>query len=274
VVNSFYNAPVPNPDGSTGINLHCLLDEDVPPEAWEDDLDNDGIFPYGEDLNGDGLLNDGIAAPLLNEATAGFDFNRNGNMTEIINEDANGDGVLGAGDEDDQIGKEHYKELRESNFGTIAERADPNATQILAAKALVYRYAVFADHFVWPRDDGVGVHFDVSGVAYDGGSFVVSLGVGWGAFQIEEEAGTFMHELGHTLGLAHGGDVPTNHKPNYFSTMSYTWQTPKLAYQESWMLDYSSGTAVSPIVENSIDETAGLGGVPGLQRGFPRSLIR
>jgi len=38
-------------------------------------------------------------------------------------------------------------------------------------------------------------------------------------------AGTFMHELGHTLGLHHGGDVDLpNYKENYTSIMNYRYQ--------------------------------------------------
>ena len=42
----------------------------------------------------------------------------------------------------------------------------------------------------------------------------------------EERMGTFMHELGHTLGLDHGGDDTISFKPNYNSVMNYLWQTP------------------------------------------------
>jgi hypothetical protein len=38
-------------------------------------------------------------------------------------------------------------------------------------------------------------------------------------------AGTFMHELGHNLGLHHGGLDDTNYKPNYLSIMNYLFQT-------------------------------------------------
>ena len=40
----------------------------------------------------------------------------------------------------------------------------------------------------------------------------------------DEQAGTFMHELGHTLGLRHGGGDGENCKPNYLSIMSYSRQ--------------------------------------------------
>ena len=130
-----------NPDGSLGINLHYSLDEAVPVQIWDTDADGDGLSPYGEDLNADGVLNDGVTVtngvtnPLLNEALAGIDFNGDGDSNDIFNEDVNNSGVLDSGDADDQAGWLRYQQLRQSNFGKETERNDPNATQILAAKA-------------------------------------------------------------------------------------------------------------------------------------------
>lgn len=65
-----------------------------------------------------------------------------------------------------------------------------------------------------------------------GPDFVVSLG-GWHLntsntantnMLINYQAATIMHELGHTLGLQHGGDETTNYKPNYHSVMNYLYQ--------------------------------------------------
>ncbi len=56
--------------------------------------------------------------------------------------------------------------------------------------------------------------------------FVVSLG-GLGDNQVGsllQQAGTFMHELGHTLNLHHGGGEAMNCKPNYVSVMNYAYQ--------------------------------------------------
>jgi len=42
-------------------------------------------------------------------------------------------------------------------------------------------------------------------------------------YLINEQAGTLMHELGHNLGLLHGGSDSVNNKPNYRSIMNYLY---------------------------------------------------
>jgi len=42
----------------------------------------------------------------------------------------------------------------------------------------------------------------------------------------ESVASTIVHELGHNLGLRHGGFEDTNNKPNYNSVMNYNYQFP------------------------------------------------
>ncbi len=77
-----------------------------------------------------------------------------------------------------------------------------------------------------------------------------------------EEAGTFMHELGHNLGLTHGGtlsDQGINYKPNYPSVMNYSWQFSGVSRDGTLgHLDYSLGTLDS-IDETSLSEQDGLG---------------
>jgi len=43
------------------------------------------------------------------------------------------------------------------------------------------------------------------------------------------QAATIVHELGHNLGLLHGGDEDVNYKPNHFSSMNYLYQLSGIA---------------------------------------------
>lgn len=81
------------------------------------------------------------------------------------------------------------------------------------------------------------------------------------------EGGIFMHELGHNLGLLHGGDENKNYKPNYISVMNYAFLSTGIPYTlpngtVAWRLDYSNYTYPT-LDENHLNETAGLGGYPG-----------
>ena len=68
-------------------------------------------------------------------------------------------------------------------------------------------------------------------------------------------AGTFMHELGHCLGLDHGGGDGTNNKPNYVSVMNYLWQFSGVTRGGTAnIVDYSNA-ALANLNEKSLDET-------------------
>ena len=167
--------------------------------------------------------------------------------------------------------KENTLPMFAGGFGTVAQRGNLNANKILGAKKQAYRYAIIGN----THDGGPS-----SGKAEIGGNdFMVTLG-GWTVpgGTADQQAGTFMHEFGHTLGLRHGGDqadlgldgIPDsgdenglryNFKPNYHSLMNYTWQTPKPAMQ-GWTLDYSRA-AFPDLNETNLNETAGIGGHAG-----------
>lgn len=74
---------------------------------------------------------------------------------------------------------------------------------------------------------------------------------------------TTMHELGHNLGLQHGGDTSCNYKPNYNSIMNYIFQFPGIDTNCDRFGDgpanYSVGTRIT-LNENSLDESAGMCG--------------
>ena len=76
-------------------------------------------------------------------------------------------------------------------------------------------------------------------------------------------AGTLVHELGHNLGLNHGGGTGCNHKPNYPSVMNYRYQFVGADLDcdgvGDRIVDYSRG-ARGPLDESALDERVGICG--------------
>lgn len=107
---------------------------------------------------------------------------------------------------------------------------------------------------------------------------------------INFQASTIMHELGHNLGLEHGGDSGQNNKPNYWSIMNYLYalegldpnpagftafdrwrrekgdQTPALCNLVAspcgspslFVMDYSDGSS-APLDESALSESDNIG---------------
>lgn len=79
-------------------------------------------------------------------------------------------------------------------------------------------------------------------------------------------ANTIMHEVGHNLGLRHGGDTDLpNYEPNYNSVMNYRYQFPGVDTDctppGNGKLDYSRGQRAA-LNESALVESAGIcGGV-------------
>lgn len=149
-----------------------------------------------------------------------------------------------------------FDAVKAAGFGTPAERA---SAATMAAKRLVYRYALFAHR----QPDG-----DYSGIAeLPGNDFLITLGAaeplvdGHNTGTIDDQASTFMHELGHTLGLRHGGSDNITCKPNYLSVMNYLFQfegAPVIGRP----LDYSRAK-LNDLDESNLSEPDGVGGPPG-----------
>jgi len=75
---------------------------------------------------------------------------------------------------------------------------------------------------------------------------------------------SIVHELGHNLGLQHGGDETCNYKPNYSSVMNYRYEFVGVdsgcrgtGDDGASTLDYSHGDRLT-LDENNLDETAGM----------------
>lgn len=155
------------------------------------------------------------------------------------------------------------------HFGTAFERADPNWKNIREARKLVYRYCIFADRFPTPTPQGITYYSGMTRTI-PGNDFFVSLGTfNPSGGTSSQQAGTFMHELGHTLGLKHGGDDEVHYKLNYYSVMNYLFQLPQNLEPGTWRLGYS--VAALPVLDElQLDERVGLDPPVGM---FPKVKI-
>jgi hypothetical protein len=235
VIDAFARAPVNNPldqpAATTGISLH---------------------------IDGADYLDEAIA--FANELN---NYSTPGDRNDIFDlKSGNGGAMCGApGD------------MAVATFGTAAQRG-ANCSNVIGAKRLAYRYGVFIKNYRHVNGPTTS-----SGVAsgLPGSYFAVSLGGFAPALQCVFplpgerqdlarcgkrilEAGTFMHEFGHTLGLGHGGGDNVHCKPNYFSVMNYQFQFPRTV-DPGRPLDYARADGAT-LDETALSESsaAGAGG--------------
>ena len=168
-------------------------------------------------------------------------------------------------------GDADFDTLKDAKFGTPDDRANLNR---LNARNWAYHYGIWAHNQTPIPPSATNTS---SGCAEQpGNDFIVTMG-SWtpdttlntttghtgGVGSRSEQAGTFMHELGHNLNLRHGGGDPrpasqvllelnkpyvdTNCKPNYMSVMNYTYQVANtvadrlLSYSSAKLLTLSEG---------------------------------
>lgn len=133
---------------------------------------------------------------------------------------------------------------------------NPPITEFNAIKATNFQKARDDTHHYTIFAHGYGGDTS-SGLAW-GNNFIVSLGT-WGSDDTADaETGTFIHELGHNLGLGHGGFEGTNYKPNYLSIMNYWFQISGVYRDGKWgNYDYQR-VAPYTLNENSLNENDGV----------------
>ena len=105
----------------------------------------------------------------------------------------------------------------------------------------VFHYVVFGAFHDLDDPHGWGASGNSRGIG--GTDLLVTLGnFTNGVGTPREQAGTLMHELGHNLGLRHGGCDDTNLKPGYLSIMNYAYQMEGVSRGGMrGVLDYSRG---------------------------------
>jgi hypothetical protein len=164
----------------------------------------------------------------------------------------------------DQLGKNRTKlfglmstgEYDWTAFDVIKRAGFPSA------RAAVFHYALSANRF--EKDGSSGISRNGSDIAGGASDFLITLGDPCGTTVVcnRKVAGTFMHELGHNLGLGHGGTDNVNGKPNYLSIMNYTFQFGGIP---GVGIDYSRAR-LARLDERNLDERAGLGALPEVYR--------
>ena len=134
-----------------------------------------------------------------------------------------------------------FDAIKVKNF--VDDGSDPS-TLAYEAKLLSYRYCIFGVSYSGSGSSGLSEIL--------GNDFMVTLQGIWGGRDVAQQtavnktmvradqSGTFLHELGHTLGLSHVGPVnwwngqPNSsvmeHDPAYDSVMNYRYQGPGIGF--------------------------------------------
>jgi hypothetical protein len=203
VVEAFANAPVPNPNRTSGITLH---------------VDNGSDSPMS------------------------------------------GTRTWGARSDSDQ--------LRHVNNLLVWRGVDSGKSSVFAAaRRPIFHWVVSAHSYNSTTSSGISRGIPASDLVVSLGAFCAS-GLDCSG-TTAEQAGTFMHELGHNLGLHHGGGDDTNRKPNHLSIMNYAFQLAGLVRDgQAGVFDYSlfpGGFQTLPdLDETSLSESAGFGATGSL----------
>lgn len=119
-----------------------------------------------------------------------------------------------------------------------------------------FHYAIFANRYNSSTNGSSGF------AEVNGDDFIVTM-VNYN--NTNNMSNTIMHELGHNLGLLHGGHQNRNYKINYNSVMNYRFQFAGVDVNEDTfgdgVLDYSFGWN-HDVNEGFVDETIGVLGGP------------
>jgi hypothetical protein len=166
-----------------------------------------------------------------------------------------------------------FDQIKSAHFGTPIERLDPKwlnsgaAGEGWIAKKQVFHYALFVKRYAGDlQASGIGEVW--------GNDFMISLGAfDGGVGSRDQQAATFMHELGHNLGLNHGGasNDPMNCKPHYLSVMNYAYQFKN--FDTSRPLEYSRAAPTldgsTSLTERNPREDVPLSSYPSMPDGTP-----
>ena len=161
------------------------------------------------------------------------------------------DNPLGVWSDADADQNNDFRAIKLNNYGTNAERTQAggdlgDGKALFTLKSQAVRYLLFVQNIGTAGGGPTGI------AEFKGNDAVVAIDSLPVAAADEDETmiGTIMHEIGHNLGLLHGGTDDVNCKPNYISVMNYNRQIPhskmpvpaiNAATGVGWYGDYSLG---------------------------------
>lgn len=132
--------------------------------------------------------------------------------------------------------------------------AELEAEHLSPGRVPAFHYMIWVDRILRGGSTGpTGFSF---GIPHS--RFVVALGAVRGGSE-EQQLGTFLHELGHNLGLRHGSTTDRPRKPNHLSVMNYHFQMGGLLREGSGEVFDFQPFPLPALDEDSLDEARGMG---------------
>jgi hypothetical protein len=221
--------------------------------AWEDDHDGQGAYEIlARTFNADGSPR--AENTTINADSAGQHVSASIGMTDA--------GTYAVVWQDDRRGKKNWSillRLRGADGASVTG-------EVLVHDQVVTFGRLKAENFPEVRRGfyhyGVIANEDLEGAGgwgtIPGEDFIVNQGLNPSRLVL---SALFMHELGHNLGLHHGGDEPKNNKPNYLSVMNYRYGLTGVDTdcdgRGDGLLAFSQGRSFD-LDENKLDERIGI----------------
>lgn len=157
-----------------------------------------------------------------------------------------------------------YKEF----FGVCSEAINPEynwsefrdyqSIHLTQARESLFHYSIWVNSLCPEKSNLLGLSNNKDSSFNSGASdFIITIGETENTFRgRNKEAGTFMHELGHNLGLMHGGNEHIEFKPNYISVMNYSYA---LGIPINGIVQFDYSRFNLPILyENNLNESEGI----------------